>query len=440
MLYRAAVLTLLSGIMIAIVHTSKIDPSQTISPTFVLGFALLSAYCVGFILDKIKLPKITGYILSGLVFGPYLLGLIQQDAIDDLSFVNSLALAFIAFCAGGELKLSQLKHQKKSIVNLVISQVFVVFIGVSLVVFLLIEMVPVFKNFDLAHRIVISLIFGIISIARSPSSTIAIISETQAKGKYTDIVLSVTIVKDVAVIVFFGIVVSFSQVIISSDTAIDYLFFLLLMVEITIALILGIVLGKGIIYLIEKVKMEFPVVIIGIGFLVIKFSHLFSTYLHETHNIALNFEPLLICMAAGFTVQNYSDFGKNFLLKMDSVSLPIYVVFFAITGAAINVDILKASWIFGLIIVAVRLAMLYVASAISGIVSKDDPLIYKNYWLGFITQAGVSLGLLTEIVRRFPSIGIQMQSLLIAAITINQLIGPIAFKWALNKVGDAKNK
>ncbi len=433
-------LILIVGIMFTIVHTDILAKQESISPTLVLGFLLLSAYCIGQILEKVKLPKITGYIIAGLIFGPYFTGFTSKELIIDLSFINSLALAFIAFCAGGELKSTHLKYQIKSIVNLVISQTFVVFIGVSTVVFFLVEYIPVFENIDFAKRMVISLIFGIISIARSPSSTIAIISETNANGKYTDIVLSVTIVKDVVVIVLFGVVVSIGKVIITSTASINYIYFLVLLFEIFVALALGIALGKAIIYLIEKVKMEFPVVIIGVGFLVIKFSHLFTSYLYEMHDIAINFEPLLICITAGFVVQNYSEFGKKFLLKMDSVSLPIYVVFFVITGASINVDILKASWIFGLIIVGVRLVMLYVASVISGVISKDEQLIYRNYWLGFITQAGVSLGLLTEIVRRFPSIGIPIQSLLIAAITINQLIGPIAFKWALNKVGDSKKR
>lgn len=436
MLQNIIVLNLLIGFMFAIVNANFLEKTSAITPTLALGFLLLSAYCAGNILERFKLPKISGYILAGLVFGPYVMALVPKEAVANLSFVNSLALAFIAFCAGGELKTSHLKHQVKSIVNLVISQTLIVFFGVSTAVFLLLVYFPVFTEIDNAKRLVISLIFGIISVARSPSSTIAVITETKAAGRYTDIVLSVTIVKDVAVIVLFGIVVSVSKTLISASATIEYSFFMVLIFEIIVAIILGIVLGHVFIYLIETVKVEFPVVIIGAGFLIIKFSHLFTSYLHESFNIAINFEPLLICMTAGFVVQNFSDFGDKFLNKMDRVSVIIYVAFFALTGISIDIEILRTAWIFGLILVGIRLAMLYVASIVSGVVSGDEPLIYKNYWLGFITQAGVSLGLLTEIVRRFPSIGLPIQSLLIAAITINQLLGPIAFKWALTRVGE----
>jgi len=143
-------------------------------------------------------------------------------------------------------------------------------------------------------------------------------------------------------------------------------------------------------------------------------------------------------MTAGFTVQNFSKHGKTFLLNMDRVSLPIYVAFFAITGASINVGILKEGWLLGLFIATTRGLMVYAGSLISGKLAGAEPAIYKNAWMGFITQAGVSLGLVAEMVRRFPEIGIYVQSILIAAITLNQIIGPIAFKYALRKVGESK--
>lgn len=197
-------------------------------------------------------------------------------------------------------------------------------------------------------------------------------------------------------------------------------------------------MGKAIIYLINCVKLEFPIVITGVGFFIIQTSHYLGEVIHDAYHISFHLEPLLICMAAGFTVQNYSKHGTLFLLKMDRVSLPIYIAFFAITGASIDLEILKTGWILGLVIFAGRLIMLYIGSFLSGWASGDEPRIYKYSWMGFITQAGVSLGLLTEIVRRFPEIGVPVQSILITAITINQVAGPIAFKYALRVVGESR--
>jgi Kef-type K+ transport system membrane component KefB len=134
MTQRIIVLAILIGVMVVIVHTEIIGRGNHLSPTLVLGFLLLAAYSTGFVLEKVKLPKITGYIVAGIVFGPHVLHLTPSESIVDLSFINSLALAFIAFCAGGELKISSIKKQFKSILLLVVSQTLVVFVGVECIV------------------------------------------------------------------------------------------------------------------------------------------------------------------------------------------------------------------------------------------------------------------------------------------------------------------
>jgi Kef-type K+ transport system membrane component KefB len=438
MFSRFISLLLIVGSMALIVYADPFGFPHTIAPTLVLGFMLLAAYCIGFILEQKGLPRITGYIFAGLFLGPYFLKFYSIEAVADLGFLNSLALAFIAFSAGGELKLANIRSKLKSILFLIGGVTSTVFVGVTLIVFAISGFIPFMRGYDTAVKLAISAIFGVIAVARSPSSTIAIISETKAEGDYTDTVLSVTIATDVIIIMFFAVVVSVCEVLIAGSGTVSLTFLLELLLEIAIAFVLGFLLGKAIIFLIEKVKMEFPVVITVMGFLVIKFSHLLGDYLQEFHEIHLHIEPLLICMAAGFTVQNFSKHGTTFLERMDNVSLPIYIGFFAITGASIDVDVLKTAWFLGLIIVFSRTFMIFIGSYLSGKLSRDPPIIYKNTWLGFITQAGVSLGLLAEVVRRFPEIGEPIQTILIAAITLNQVFGPVAFKYALFKVGEAK--
>ncbi len=438
MFRRFVSLLLILGSMALIVYADPFGFPDTLSSTLVLGFMLLAAYCIGFILEQKGLPRITGYIFAGLFLGPYFLKFYSTEAVADLGFLNSLALAFIAFSAGGELKLGNIRSKLKSILFLIGGVTTTVFVGVTLIVFAISEFIPFMRGYDTAVKLAISAIFGVIAVARSPSSTIAIISETKAEGDYTDTVLSVTIATDVIIIMFFAVVVSICEVLVAGSGTVSLTFLLELLLEIAVAFVLGFLLGKVIVFLIEKVKVEFPVVITVMGFLVIKFSHLLGDYLKEIYEIDINLEPLLICMAAGFTVQNFSKHGTTFLERMDNVSLPIYIGFFAITGASIDVDILKTAWFLGLVIVFSRTLMIFIGSYLSGKLSRDPPVIYKNTWLGFITQAGVSLGLLAEVVRRFPEIGEPIQTILIAAVTLNQVFGPVAFKYALYKVGEAK--
>ncbi|MFH1356555.1 MAG: cation:proton antiporter [bacterium] len=440
MITRITSLLFVLASMSIVVHFSLPALAGPVPSTLTLGFLLLSAYGFGFLLELIGLPRITGYILAGLFFGPSFLAFFDQASVGSLSFINSLALAFIAFCAGGELRLSEIQKQLKSIVYLIVGSSLVVFLGVTFFVFLVSTKIAFMADYPLFVRLAISSLFGIIAVARSPSSTIAIISETKAKGPYTSLVLSVTVAKDVVIIAAFAVLVSVCQLVIKTTGNFNIVFVLLLLLEIIMAFILGFFLGKGIVFLIEKVGVEFPIIIVGMGFFVIKFSHYFGHYLQSAHDISINLEPLLICMAAGYTVQNYSKHGKTFLARLDRVSLPIYIAFFAIAGASIDIEVLKTGWMLGLLVVFVRTGTLYIGCYYSGKWAGDKKLIYKNSWMGFITQAGVSLGLLTEIVRRFPEIGVPIQSILIAAITVNQIIGPILFKIALNKVGETNIK
>ena len=419
-------------------HTHFVQQAGPVTPTFILGFVLLAAYCFGNLLARIGLPEITGFIFAGFLLGPSVMRFFNAGTLQDLDFINSLALAFIAFCAGGELKLAAVIKKMRVILFMITGMTFITFSGVTATVFALSNFFSFLNGHNSLIRLCIAALFGVIAVARSPSSAIAIINETKAEGDYTTTVLSVTIVMDVVIIVLFGIVLSICQVVISAGSSTGIGFAVEICFEIFIALICGFILGRGVIFLIERLKVEFPIVIMALGFFVIKFSHFLGTYLHEVYDIGLNLEPLLICMAAGFTVQNSSSYGKTFINSMNRVSMPIYIAFFAITGASIDVGILKTGWLLGVVIVVSRIVMIFIGSYLSGRLARDQPVNYRHMWLGFITQAGVSLGLLAEIVRRFPEIGSPIQTILITTITVNQIIGPIAFKFALHRVGESR--
>ncbi len=415
------------------------SPVKT-SPSLIMGFMLLSSFIVGFLFEKGGLPRITGYIISGLVFGPFIIKFYSSESVEELLFLNSLALAFIAFNAGSELRIKDIAHEIKLIISLTLGVTIVVFTGVTAIVFFISDLIPFMRPYPATARIAVASIFGIISVARSPSSAIAIINETRAKGTYTNTILSITVIMDVLIIILFALVISVTSLVMKPGSSFEISFFLFLLFEIFIALVLGYFLGKFIIFLINKVKVEFSVVIIALGFFVIKFTHIAGSFLSRNYEMNLNIEPLLICMAAGFTVQNFSDYGDIFLKRMDKISIPVYVAFFTITGASINLNILKTGWILGLVVFSSRILMIYIGSYISTRAADTEKKIRDNSWLGFITQAGISLGLLSEVLRRFPEMGIHIQAILIAAITLNQIVGPIGFKFGLHRAGETLMK
>ena len=216
-----------------------------------------------------------------------------------------MALALIALYAGGELKLKNLVEHKKSLIVIIFCQ-FLIVLGVTLVLFLTRANFSIFSNKTNIQIVGVAVLIGVVCVARSPATAIAIINETRSKGRVTDIVLGTTIALDVLIIILFAIAVSLCRVVFESSQAWDLHFFFILSTEIVISIIMGIFLGFILLRYMKHVHVILPIVLLTVGFLVVKFSYYLTDYLEHIHGIGLKIEPLLICITAGFVVQNFS--------------------------------------------------------------------------------------------------------------------------------------
>jgi Kef-type K+ transport system membrane component KefB len=174
------------------------------------------------------------------------------------------------------------------------------------------------------------------------------------------------------------------------------------------------------------------------AFMVTFVSTQFGVLLDDLYQVQFHVEPMLICVTAGFWVQNFSRAGGPLMEQIDRSSLPIYVVLFGLTGAALDVESLRQSWLVAVLLVLVRLAMMWLSGYAGARGSDDPPAFQRLLGLAFSTQAGVSLGLAAIVVRRFPGWGAELATTLVGVIALNQIIGPIALKYALNAVGEAR--
>ena len=172
-----------------------------------LSFAVLAlaAGQIGHYFSRLRLPLISGFLFAGVLVGPYVLDLISDEAVTSLHFVDEVSLAYIAFAAGSELYLEELRSQFKSITWVTIGLVVSTFTLGSVAVFLLARFVPFMQTMVGNGRIAVALLAGGILVARSPSSAIAIINELRAKGPFTRMTLGVTVIMDVVVIILFAI-------------------------------------------------------------------------------------------------------------------------------------------------------------------------------------------------------------------------------------------
>jgi Kef-type K+ transport system membrane component KefB len=347
-LVLAAISTLMY-ILVNIFPQSWVSPAAI--PTLSLGFLLLGAYIIATLLARTGIPKITGYIIGGMLFGPSILGFLSSEVLNDLKLVDDLALTFIAFAAGGELRIAMLKDRKKSILFTLVSLIVVVLLGVTLSLLSVRSFFPLTMGMPFLKALAVASICGVIAVARSPSSAIAIISETKARGPFTDMVLGVTVAADVLTIFLFALVLSFSEVILSGATGFDGVFLLGIGLEVSASLIFGFLLGRAIAYYLKHIRSDLTIFILGVAFLVTKLSESLAWLLDTELGIHFHLEPMLICLTAGFVVQNMSKLGDDFLRIIDRSSLPIYAIFFAISGASLGLDALKETWHWALFLV-----------------------------------------------------------------------------------------
>ena len=246
----------LLALLILIVVTTKMLgevgslSSENAQSTMIFGFILFSSYLFGLIASRFRLPAITGYILAGLLFGPYIfagifkpLSFYSTGLVQRLQLLDNIALGLIAFTAGGEINFDLVKRRLKSIIYVTGLQTVIVFLGVGTVFFIMLNLFPM-NNLDTTIKILgVTILLGMTSVAKSPATTIAIINEYQSKGPLTEIALGVTIIKDVVVIICFALVLSVSKILLISGSSFDIGFLGKLMWEIFGSIGLGIILG-----------------------------------------------------------------------------------------------------------------------------------------------------------------------------------------------------
>ncbi len=401
--------------------------------TMIFGLILIVAYFLGKFGAKFKIPMITGYLLTGILIGPFFLKLITVQNIKSLDLINEIALSIIAFSAGGEIDYHSIKKKIKSIltiVNLQVLSTFIITIGVFyflLRFFILPSLVQ--SNMISPLSLAFSILLGTIATANSPSTTIAIIMETKSKGHMTDLVLAITILKDVIIIILFTVSLSFSVKIASGGEGLNLAVFFHLILEILIAIGIGIGISFLIALYYRYVKKQ------GILFILI-LSFIITGFYYQFH-----FHFLLTCMVAGLLTTNlFSDIREKFLTSLKEISLPIFILFFTITGADLNMITLKKYWVYALIYVLIRGGSIFIGTYFGALINKEGNKIKYLSWVGFLGQAGLTIGFLNIIETKFPAGGTIIKDIALGGIILNQIFGPIAFKWALIKGKEAMVK
>lgn len=405
-----------------------------------LTLIVFAARQMGTLFARINLPLISGFLFTGIIAGPFVLDFIHTENIPQFLILDEMALAFIAFAAGAELELQVIRGYLRSIISIISGQVIAVF-AIGIVAFLAIqELVPFMATLPPKEVLAIAFLGATIMIARSPSSALAIIKELRARGPFTHKVLGATVLKDAVVIVIFAASISVAAVLVEGATF-DVGLLLFVVFEILLDIGLGLLIG-----LLLRVTMSLPypmlksalILLLGLGVFWL------STELHDFHLAALPVgifsEPLLICMTAGFYVTNYTRLASDFQHTLEEMAPGVFLLFFTLVGIELELDVIGQSWGIILLLFSVRLIGIFVGSFAGSAMAQDGSRGNALLGFGFVTQAGVSVGLAKEIGVEFDTWGPELATLSIGVIVLNQIVGPPMLKWAINRVGEAHTR
>ena len=405
------------------------------------------------LMKLLKLPNVTGYIITGILIGPFVFGLFFNNFtyegikespiylyIDKISWISTVALGFIAFSIGTNFKKSILKTVGKKVIVITIFEA----LGATLLVIIALLV----AHYTMPDKVPLSmvLILGAIASATAPAATLMIIKQYKAKGPLVDTLLPVVALDDAAALILFAILFQIAKGLTLGEDLNIYLSLIKPWIEIIISVGLGLVIGILISLLnkLFKSRNNRLVLCIFTVFAAVGLYFLFKQpYLG-------NFElsSLIMCMMAGAIYTNLSkDREEHTLDLLDRFTSPLYMIFFIISGANLDLTIFGSKKAVIVVIVAAIYIVFRVLGKYSGAylgarVTKSEPKVRKYLGLTLIPQAGVAIGLATTANNMFSSnpatseLGELIIAIILTSTLVYELVGPLVSKYALTKSGD----
>jgi len=421
---RLAALALTIGIAWFVVTGPQ--PDGGLRPTaLALGFALTAAALVGELFERFRLPRVSGYLVFGLVCGPYLANIITRPMARDLQLVNGVAIALIALIAGLELNYARIKPRLAAMMKLGAGTLLLMYAALLPLIWLGWPWLPIYPEATGSARLALTVLLTTVVVSFSPTVTIAVIADTRSRGPLSEAVLALVVMTDLALIVVFTLSMQFVRLATGAGAPGDVSLLVRLTWEIFGSLAFGATMGAIFALYLRTIGREITLALLGLCLILSQLGP------------ALHFEPLLAALAAGLVVENVAPPAGDALKQaVERGAMPILIVFFAAAGASLQLDALATIGLTAAGLSAVRLLVLRgsVAGAarLAGVAGETGDQV----WMGLVSQAGVTLGLTILVASEFPTWGVHLQSLMVALIAMHELVGPVLFRAALARAGE----
>ena len=391
-----------------------------------IGIITIVGFLGGLAAGKLKLPRITGYIIVGVLLSPSLLNIIPEDAIGHLAVITDLALGVIAYLIGGTLKAESLRGLGRSVAWITLFQSLGAWFLVTVAFALLGPLIIPGETFWQLY-FPMAFIIGAISCATAPAATMAIISEYKARGPLTTTLLAVVAIDDAIAVAAFAVAQGICRPLVNETGSIPFSAMvgtpLLHIVE---AAAVGVAFAAALVYISKLVRTRPLLLVVVFGAIV----------LCTGVTIHLGVSPILACMAIGLVVTNKLGREEMFLV-VEEIEDVLYVIFFVLAGLHFDLSVLEISGILALLLVLFRCTGKYAGARAGATISRAPSTVRKYLGFALLPKAGVTVGLALFAASEFPSFGLIMLNAVLASTVLNELLAPPLTKYALFKAGEA---
>ena len=401
-----------------------------------LSIALFAGLMLSRLAKVLKLPAVTAYLVAGILVGPYLLGsfgvkglgFISMEDIESYGIICDVALGFIAFSIGNEFRLAQLKQiGKQATVIGIIQAVFTTIV---------VDAALIGLHFIIPDKLPLpaAIILGAVASATAPAATLMVVRQYKAEGPVTKILLPIVALDDAVGLILFA--VSFGVAKALMDGHLDIIS---IVVEPVLEVVLSIALGAVMGFLFsfferffhsrsKRLAMSVTFVFLTVAISMLQF---------EIGGVHIAFSSLLVCMMLGTVFCNVCDFSEELMDRIDRWTAPLFVLFFVISGAELELSIFKDATIvlIGVVYIVFRCLGKYFGASSSSKLMKCDPSIVKYLGITLFPQAGVALGMAIK-AQTIGEEGVIVANIVLFSVLVYELVGPYLTKISLTKAGE----
>jgi Kef-type K+ transport system membrane component KefB len=382
-----------------------------------LGIVLIGALVAEKIVNYVKVPAITSYILLGILLGPYALNVTGEGLLAASELLSNIVLGFIAFHIGKNFSLENFKRIGKAVLSVSLSETLGAWICVTAGIYCLAN-----------QPFYVALMFGAISAATAPATTMLIIRQYRARGLFTDVLLGTVAIDDAWGIIIFSVSLAIAQIVQLGQFS--ELIIMLVTIKAAGKIFFSMILGLIMAFLVSRIsvylKRREDVLTFILGAILINTG--VALYFHMS--------PLLSNMVFGAVLVNIEKTAFKFFKSLNTVDWPLYVMFYVLAGANLDVGLLSTLGLIGSVYIILRVVGKIGGAYAGAVIAGTDKNIRKYMGLALMPQAGVAIGLAMMAKVNLPNTGGTILNTIIATTVIYEILGPIATRYALLKARD----